>query len=153
MGIQAQFVVALTSQKIFKMAGPCCCSSNIQAAKVLGIIFVVLSLLSCVSGNGGWLQFIISGIIGALINALLVYGAHTRSSQAILVWIILAIIECIIIAVLAILAVVYVVAHGEIGVALIGVIIFAAMIIFTIWTIIVAKNARMEIEAENDTGA
>lgn len=106
------------------MAGPCCCSSNIQAAKVLGIIFIVCSLFNCLGtdANESRTSNIVTGLVGALISGLLVYGASKRNSTAILVWMILAIIECIVFAILAILAIVglgYV--HSEaIGYAIIG---------------------------------
>ena len=37
--------------------------------------------------------------IAALINCILIFGAYTRNKDAILIWIILAIVECIFIAV------------------------------------------------------
>lgn len=62
---------------------PCCFSTNVQAAFVLGIIGVVLNLVSCcfaiVTGEGK----IGFGILGALISAILVYGAHARNYIAI----------------------------------------------------------------------
>ena len=106
------------------MAGPCCCSSNIQAAKVLGIIFIVCSLLNCLGtdANGSRTSNIVGGLVGALISGLLVYGASKRNSTAILVWMILAIIECIVFAILAILAIVGLgyVRSEAIGYAIIG---------------------------------
>ena len=98
------------------MAGPCCCSSNVQAAKVLGIIFVVLSLLSCLTEQGGSYTYsIIGGIAGALIWGILVYGAVKRSSTAILVWMVLAILLCIYYAVFAGLAIITIVAGAASG--------------------------------------
>ena len=62
---------------------PYCCATNVQAAFVLGIIGVVLNLVYCcfaiVTGEGK----IGFGILGALISAILVYGAHARNYQAI----------------------------------------------------------------------
>ena len=55
---------------------------------VLGILLVVLSLLNCVSGL--W-HGIALGIVGAIVNGILVYGAFKRDRTAILAWIILAI--------------------------------------------------------------
>ena len=75
---------------------PCCCKTNVQAAFVLGIIGIVLSLASCLyeiyhfSGGGIFL-----GIVGALISAILVYGAHVRNHKAILIWMILDILQSI----------------------------------------------------------
>ena len=86
------------------MTGPCCFSSNIQAAKVLGIIFVIFSLLSIVApitqgitDAGAIIGSIVAGIIGALFHGTLIYGAHKQNSTAILVWMILAIIQCVVI--------------------------------------------------------
>merc|ERR1712170_44468 len=81
-----------------KMGGPCCCESNVKAAFVLGVIFVVLSLLNCLGQdeNGGRLQNIVSGLVGAVIAGTLVYGAKTRNRLAILVGIYVAIIFFII---------------------------------------------------------
>ena len=74
---------------------PCCFSTNVQAAFVLGIIGVVLNLVSCcfaiVTGEGK----IGFGILGALISAILVYGAHVRNHKAILIWMILDILQSI----------------------------------------------------------
>ena len=144
---------------------PCCCESNVKAAFILGIVFVTLSILGCLQGD---LQSIIAGIVGALINGILVFGAHKRNSTAILVWIILAIIQCIVFVIFGILAILLIVAvnttngsYNEeflqikkavtIGViigAIIAVVIYVATIILYIWAIIVAKNARREIENE-----
>ena len=75
------------------------CSFNKRHHTILGVIFVVLSLLNCLGQdeNGGRLQNIISGLVGAVIAGTLVYGAKTRNRLAILVWIVLAIIECILV--------------------------------------------------------
>merc|ERR1711935_183721 len=144
-----------------KMAGPCCCATNVQAAKVLGIIFVVCSVLGCFGQqpDGSRISNIVGGIAGALISGILVYGAVKRSSTAILVWMILAIVQCIGFAAIAILAVVAmsVVAGAASGVTadvavagitagVIVIVVYGGMILFVIWTIIVAKNARREID-------
>merc|ERR1711979_60762 len=117
--------------KFFEMGGPCCCESNVKAAFVLGVFFVVLSLLNCLGQdeNGGRLQNIISGLVGAVIAGTLVYGAKTRNRLAILIWIVLAVIECILVCIF------------------VG--IYVAIIFFIIWTIVVAKNARQEILEED----
>jgi len=130
-----------------KMSGPCCCSTNVQAAKVLGIIFAVLSILSCF-GDFPDTTKIISGIVWTLISGVLIYGAHTRNSTAILVWMILAAIECIWVIVIAIFAIIGLIGGGAGGGAIFAIIIFAGIIFFLIWTIIVAKNARNEIKDE-----
>ena len=128
---------------------PCCCATNVKAAFVLGIVLAVLSLLGCGNGNNG----IINGIIGGIIHCVLIFGAHTRNSKAILVWMVLAILSCIGYAILAILGVVAIAhagaagAPGEaVGVVIFFIIFMIGIILFQIWTIIVAKNARKEIE-------
>ena len=132
---------------------PCCCATNVKAAFVLGIVLAVLSLISCGNESDGKWDGIISGIITAIIHCILIFGAHTRNSTAILVWIVLAVLACIGYAIMAILGVV-VIAHagaagGEdaLGVAVVFIVIMIGIILFQIWTIIVAKNARREIEA------
>ena len=129
---------------------PCCCATNVKAAFVLGIVLAVFSLISCDNRSNG----IINGIIGAIIHCVLIFGAHTRNSTAILVWMVLAILSCIGYAILAILGVVAIAhagaagAPGEaVGVVIFFIIFMIGIILFQIWTIIVAKNARKEIEA------
>ena len=137
------------------MPGPCCCESNVKAAFVLGIIFIVLSILNCFKKDedGGHLYNIIGGIIGVLINGLLVFGAHTRNSTAILVWMVLAIIECIILGIVIVLFIIAITYAGFFHwiIALV-VAIYAGIILFIIWTIVVAKNARREIKEGNGGG-
>ena len=134
--------------------GTCCCKSNVKAAYVLGIIFVILCILNCLMFfNDENLYNIIGGIVGALMNGILVYGAYARSSTAILVWIILAIIECICMCVLTVLIVI---ALGYAKVLhlihILVVAIYAGIILFTIWTIVIAKNARIEIKEGFEEG-
>ena len=50
-----------------------------------------------------FLYHTIEGIIGILINGLLVYGANARNSTAILVWIVLAVIESVYLCLIVIL--------------------------------------------------
>ena len=75
---------------------PCCCKTNVQAAFVVGILGIVLSLCICFqeiyhfSGGG-----IFVGIVGALISAILVFGAHVRNHKAILIWMILSILTIV----------------------------------------------------------
>ena len=132
----------------FKM--PCCCATNVKAAFVLGIVLAVLSLIGCGNGSNG----IINAIIGVIIHCVLIFGAHTRNSTAILVWMVLAILSCIGYAILAVLAVVVVAHAGAAGAAgdavtmvVVLIIFMIGIILFQIWTIIIAKNARKEIEA------
>jgi hypothetical protein len=127
---------------------PCCCATNVKAAFVLGIVLAVLSLIGCGNGSNG----IINGIIGVIIHCILIFGAHTRNSTAILVWMVLAILSCIGYAILAIFGVIAI-AHagagaGEaVGVVAVFIVFMIGIILFQIWTILVAKNARKEIEA------
>ena len=70
---------------------PCCCATNVQAAIVLGIFGIIVNLVSC--GNGGW--GIAFGIVGALMYAILVYATYVRNHKEILIWMIIAILNCI----------------------------------------------------------
>ena len=90
------------------MGGPFCCGPNVKVAFYLGIIFVILGILNCFGEDekGERLTNIIGGVVGALINGLLVYGANARNSTAILVWMVLAVIECILVCVFAVLLVI-----------------------------------------------
>ena len=127
---------------------PCCCATNVKAAFVLGIVLAVLSLIGCGNGSNG----IINGIIGVIIHCVLIFGAHTRNSTAILVWMVLAILSSIGYAILAVLGVIAIAHAGAAvaagGVAVVFIIFMIGIILFQIWTIIVAKNARKEIDAE-----
>ena len=129
---------------------PCCCATNVKAAFVLGIVLAVLSLIGCGNGSNG----IINAIIGVIIHCVLIFGAHTRNSAAILVWMVLAILSCIGYAILAVLAVVLVAHAGAAGAAgdavtvvVVLIVFMIGIILFQIWTIIIAKNARKEIKA------
>ena len=133
---------------------PCCCATNVKAAFVLGIILAALSFIGCFNGRDG----IINGIIGVIIHCVLVFGAHTRNSTAILVWMVLAILSCIGYAILAVFGVIAIAGHagaagaaGEtLGVVVVFIVFMIGIILFQIWTIIVAKNARKEIEASQN---
>ena len=126
----------------------CCCATNVKAAFVLGIVLAVLSFLGC----AGEMQGVIAGgIISGLIHCILVFGAHTRNSTAILVWMVLAILSCIGYVILTVIGVIVVVHAGAagaaVGVGVVLIVFMIGMILFQIWTIIIAKNARKEIEA------
>ena len=145
---------------------PCCCATYVQAAKVIGIIFVVLNLLLVVAqlatgygDNDDKYITIVSGIVGALISGILVYGAQTRNRTAILIWMILTIIESIGDVIIATYDVSkFAKGHAKFngikienryeGNAMIVILIltYVGLILFNIWTLIVAKNARREIE-------
>ena len=130
---------------------PCCCATNVNAAFVLGIVLAALSFIGLANGQYG----IINGIIGVIIHCVLVFGAHTRNSTAILVWMILAILSCIGYAILTVVGVAAIAGAGAatgaggeaVGVAVVFIIFMIGIILFQIWTIIIAKNARREIEA------
>ena len=146
---------------------PCCCATNVKAAFVLGIILAFFSVLSCFNEMQG---AIANGIIGAVIHCILIFGAHTRNSMAILVWMIFAILSCIGLAIMAVLSLI-VIAHAGVagagggapgglvgadiadiagataGVAAVFLVFLIGVILFQIWTIVIAKNARREIEA------
>merc|ERR1719300_11263 len=80
-----------------RSSGPCCCSSYVQASMVLGILCVISNLLICCmpDTNGNYVTTILVGVICALINGLLIYGAATKNDTAIVAWMVFAIIEVI----------------------------------------------------------
>jgi len=135
--------------------GVCCCNSNRQAAFVMGIIFVVLNIVGVILGRNT--QSITSGLIFAVINAVLIYGAHTSNSTAILVWMVLGGIEAVIHCIFIILLIIHAVNLGAyagqfgtaIGVIVAMIIIYAIIVGVIIWTIIIAKRARQEIDNPN----
>ena len=130
----------------------------IDAAFILGIVLAVLSLMIFFNGSTvimDYHKWIINGIIGVMINCILIFGAYTRNSKAILAWIILAILSYIVLVIIGSVVVIIVIfdewrpgrterwlAFGFSFVFMVG------TILFQIWTIIVAKNARKEIDAE-----
>merc|ERR1712223_35146 len=138
-----------------------CCKDNVQACFVLGIVFAGLNVLFCLFGDA---SHILSGIYGALVSGILIYGAHKRNRTAILIWMVLTIIGVIgliIASVWVIYAIVFasdslheldididIDAEGALGMAVLSVIIAGIFILFEIWTIIVAKRARAEIHKE-----
>ena len=80
-----------------------------------------------------------------MISLILVYGAHTRNGTAILVWMVLVMINLVWIVIIVILAIITLV--GGASGSLIGlIVIYIGLIFYVIWTLIVAKNARKEIE-------
>ena len=145
---------------------PCCCATNVKAAFVLGIVLaaqyvlilglaILILLYHPVEGTK---IGIISGVIGVLIQCILIFGAHKRHRTAILVWMVLTILSCIYYAILAILGIVGIgvgAAKGaapiQIFMAFIPILFLIGYIILLSWTIDVAKKARKEIqETEND---
>ena len=90
-------------------------------------------------------------IVGMLIHCILIFGAYFRHRIAIIVWLICAIITCTINLVVVILGILDF-QKAPIGLSS-AYIVFSVylfgVIIFEIWIIFVANNARKEIEASN----
>jgi len=136
--------------------GVCCCNSNRQAAFVMGIIFVVLNIVGVILGRGD-AKNIVAGLIFVVINAVLIYGAHTSNSTAILVWMVLGGIQAAVDCIYIILLIIYVVTLGAhagqfgavIGVIVVMIILYAILVGVIIWTIVIAKRARQEIDNPN----
>jgi hypothetical protein len=181
-------------------------ASNIKAAFILGIILAVLSLLDIILlfyrmshrywdnsiQYSGWSTFeIITGFLAMVTALILIYGAHTRNSKAMQIYMgsaILVIILMIVAMVLLIKEFYFLnkfnndlakivkeackdpraqnhpnlsgyqgcldfgmgfYAKNEETVVIFGILITVGIIIFDIWTVIVAKNAKREIEAED----
>ena len=132
---------------------PCCCAKNVEAAFVLGIVLAVLNFLSCLpfcfAQNTEILVGISIGVIGVMTHCILIFGAHKRHSTAILVWMVLAILECILAYILAglIFFLLNYLIHPIFEIVAIFIYV-CVYIILLIWTIIVAENARKEIKAD-----
>ena len=136
----------------------CCCAKNIDAAFILGIVLAALSLMIFFNGSSAIMDYhkwIINGTIGVMINCILIFGAYTRNSKALLVWIILAILSYIGLAIIYILVLfaiedknIVVMEWFKYEVVVVTMVFMVGTIPFLIWTIIVAKNARKEIDAE-----
>merc|ERR1711971_498649 len=151
---------------------PCCCASNIKAAFVIGIVLAVLYALNvAISFYGTNIFSIITGVLGLVTASILAYGAHTRNAKAMLIYIGSAILIIILFIVETVLGIVEVeacndfqgtnqtdtndyhicsIAAGAGGAVGKGIVVFAVVyavgvIIFDIWTIIVAKNAKKEM--------
>ena len=124
----------------------CCFKDNVQAAFVLGIILAVHSLVTCCGIK--W-YFIINGILGVLIHCILIFGAYFRHRIAIIVWLICAIINCIINLVVVILGFLdFQIAPLVMGsIYVVFSVYLFGVIIFEIRIVIIANNAREEIEA------
>merc|ERR1711971_885332 len=150
---------------------PCCCASNIKAAFVIGIVLAVLYALNvAISFYGTNIFSIITGVLGLVTASILAYGAHTRNAKAMLIYIGSAILIIILFIIETVLGIVEVeacndfqgtnqndtnhicsIAAGGDGIVGKSFVVFAVVyavgvIIFDIWTIIVAKNAKKEIE-------
>ena len=99
----------------------------------------------------------VGGLIFAVVNAVLIFGAHTSNSTAILVWMVLGGIEAAVDIIYIILLIVAAVSLGAyagqfgtaIGVIVAMIIIYAILVGAIIWTIVIAKRARQEIDNPN----
>jgi len=122
----------------------------------MGIIFVVLNIVGVILGKNAT-QYIATGLIFAVINGVLIFGAHTSNSTAILVWMVLGGIEAVIHCIFIILLIIHAVNLGAyagqfgtaIGVIVAMIIIYAIIVGVIIWTIVIAKRARQEIDNPN----
>ena len=97
---------------------------------------------------------IAAGIVGALISAILVYGAHARNHTAILIWMVFTILQCIGAVSAGIYLTILVVGGNkklmgdELIIFIVLIIYIVVVILFQIWTIFVAKKARKEIQQD-----
>ena len=127
---------------------PCCCATNIKAAYVLGIVLTGISLVPVLA----WFipPAIIYGILSALVHGVLIFGTYKRHTIAILVWMVLACLSCIGVAIFAIVFIVENEAdeHEWTGFAL-GIV--GSWILVQVWAIKVAYDARKEIEEAGKT--
>ena len=105
----------------------------------------------CFTGEYGGIAV---GIVGALLSAILVYGAHARNHTAILIWMIFAILQCIGAVIAAIYCTILVVGvnkkltEDQLIICIALIIYMVVIIFFEFCTIIVAKNARKEIQQD-----
>ena len=89
----------------------------------------------------------------------MIFGAHTRNSTALLVWMILGGIEAAVYAVYVVLLIInilYLAEHeyadqfgGAIGAFVAALIVYAILAGIIIWTIVITKRAREEIDNPN----
>ena len=163
---------------------PYCCASNIKAAFVIGISLTVLHAIDTIYYFTSMDIFrIISGFVGLVSASILVFGAHTRNSKAMLIYMGSAILVIILTIVGTVIGIVNFTGAnlsdfakdyckeyrkvnfthrginryqacldgaeqgGMVGV-IVGAIIAVGFVIFIVWAIFVAKNAKKEIEAE-----
>ena len=143
---------------------PCCCSSNIKAAKILGIILAVLYGFGIVNDftkpltKGHIFTQLLPKFFCVASALILAYGGFTRNSKAMKIYIYSTIFLIILFIAGAVWGFVEYsdeirdeIANakeaGPIGVIFV-VVSVVATILFYIWTIFVAKNAKKEIEAE-----
>ena len=161
---------------------PYCCASNVKAAFVIGVILAVSMAIDTIYYfTIGDIFQIISGFVGLMSASVLVYGAHTRNSKAMLIYMGSAILVIILSIVGSVIGIVKFLGEapgaenlskiakeacktysgtnkyqvcldaaevgGMVGVVF-GSLIAVGFVVFLIWAIFVAKNAKKEIEAE-----
>ena len=134
------------------------CKNNVEVSFYNGIVLAVWSLLSFVL-TWNFKDFIgtfwplFYGIFGVLVSGILLFGAKQQNPTAILVWIGFAIIGVIAYAVWAVITIVDI-SHLDSRNSLFTypfyaricpIVVNGVMILFQIWTIVVAKRARDEI--------
>ena len=135
---------------------PSLCKNNVKASFYNGIVLAVWSLLSFVL-TWNFRDFIgtfwplFYGIFGVLVSGILLFGASEQNPTAILVWIGFALIGVIAYAIWAIITVIYL-THLDSSFFINPVLcmicplfIGGELILFQIWTILVAKRARDKI--------
>ena len=74
----------------------CCCKTNVEAASIIGKFFMILSLFAflqafLIKDKEKMITEIMTCILAAFVNGILVYGADKRNRSALLIWIILQI--------------------------------------------------------------
>ena len=116
-----------------------------------------MSILICFTSdaNGNRALPIIWGLIGAIIAGILILGAAIRNATTLIVWIVLAVVQCIISTGLLIWTIVKVSdlddhvddKDKDVAIAVVVVLIVAGIvgILFRIWSMYVAKRAIDEI--------
>ena len=135
-------------------------TTNVGNPKILGLVLTVLSLCVCIKGEN---EYIISGIILALIHSILIFGAFMRNTKIILLWMVLAILNLcyMIFAFMIILGrmnshrITQTKEKNEIeiewenGGIIVGTyVIYVGIIVLIVWTFIVAISTRTKILEE-----
>ena len=118
-------------------------------------VLCILSILTCFSsdGDGNRAFPIIWGLIGAIIAGILILGAAIRNATTLIVWIVLAVVQCIITIGTFIWTIVKVVEHdddvsdSDLAIGLVVVLFIAQIggLLFKIWSIYCAKRAIDEV--------
>ena len=140
---------------------PCCGATYVKTAFVLGVVMASLNLLVCLGGlMFGELSFIMTGIVGALICGILIYGAHARKGQVILVFMIITAVEFIVFTIMDAFDIDARIKEAratkktnEVSI-IIGSYVFGYLVTtaFYGFTLIVARNARKEVDVTDGRG-